>query len=377
MTYAFPSRLVATLIMTDSWWSYKLGTTPLIFMHEVRYDLPCSTELFRSSSARHWKRLADVSAGIDNELVVIQRLTPWVALPSARSISPIGIVGLLSIVWIRILEMRHRMIPRWPVDIEHGKRLMIPGTIYATDESGKMPSHSLLDIYTRHAQFLHDENPNCVTLWHFLNLQLLVNVEIFESATGRYGVDNAHSALSVIASWSKTRSARRACLHAAGIYKAMNRQRITDGAMLHTESAVFLAALVLSLYTFMIHSDGDDGHEAESDFRRENAEPCEILDDVDWPALGLTGFEPLAEAEITDTLPNGPARCFIENNSPLSFMGTVCDGGYEGAQMILIEYANLLGDLGKGPAEGLGQILRIMSNSLVDMECHKLSRGNN
>ncbi|KAJ5889086.1 hypothetical protein N7495_009127 [Penicillium taxi] len=366
-------RLVATLIVTDSWWSYKLGTTPLIFIHAMRYDLPCSTELFRSSSAKSWKRLIDTTACIDHPPVLIELHRPLLALPLAQQMSPIGMMGLLSIFWIRILEIRRRIIPQGPMEIEQGKRLIVPGAIYAKDESSKMIGHGLQKVYINYAQFLQYENPNCVTLWHFLNLQLLVNVETLESATGRYGLEHAHSALQIIALWSKTHYARRACLHAAGIFKAMNRRRITDSVMFHTEHtevSVFLAALVLGLYIFTVHSNNDDKHDAE---RRKSvevdAEPCEMLDDVDWPGLGLMGLVPLSETAIGDRRSDSPASRFIESESPLSFMGNSIDGGYDGAHMIFLEYANLLEDLNKGTIEGLSQVLRIMSNSLVDMDC--------
>ena len=339
--------------------------------------MPCSTELFRSSSARSWERLISAGADIDNQTLVLEWHSPRTALASARHASPIGMMGLLSIFWIRTTETRRRLVPQGPVEIEHGKRLIVPGAIYAKDESSKMLGHDLQDVYATYSQFLESENPDCVTLWHFLNLQLLVNAETFGIATGRYGVERAHSALHIIASWSKTHYARRACLHAAGIYKAMTRRRVTDGAMFHTEVSVFLAALVLGLYVFMVHSNDEDNYEAERSMSREDdVEPCEMLDDIEWPLLGLTGLVPLSETAAGDQRLDSSACRFIENESPLSFMGNVFDGGYDGARLIFIEYANLLGDLNKGTTEGLGQVLRIMSNSLVEMECANSPRRN-
>lgn len=379
MTFAFPIRLVTSLIVTDSWWSYKLGTTPVVSTQAVRYDLPCSEELYRSPSARSWKRLVDENDGIDNEPILIQLHTPWVALRPSCCVSPAGMFGLLSIIWIRMLNMRQRMIPPWPVAAEQGKRLILPVAIYMADESGQTLTDGLLDIYKTHTQFLQDGNPHCVILWHFLNLQLLVNVEILESAIGRYGVENAYTALPFITAWSKTSSARRACLHAAGIYKAMNRRRINDGIIIHTESAGFHAALVMALYGFVVQSsEHQDLGSQRNPTRGPNgdAEPYEVLDDVDWPALGLMGLEPPSEMATTWNGPNSAAKSFIENSSPLSFMGTVLNGGYDSAQMILLEYANLLGDLGEGTSEGLGRVLRIMSNSLVDMELNNPPQRN-
>ncbi|KAF9890034.1 hypothetical protein FE257_006714 [Aspergillus nanangensis] len=395
-------RVVAALLVTDSWWSFKLGASPLISIYAVGYDVPCSAELFRRPTARSWKHLFNTSHGIDSQQVVIELHNPRITLPPARNVSPIGMIGLLSVFWIRILDLHRRLISQGPLqaeekegeeaEVEHAKCLMVPGAVYsAKDNSSKMLGSGLQKVYANYAHFLQHENPNCVTLWHFLNLQLLVNMETFESATGRYGLERAHSALRVIASWSKTHYARRACLHAAGIYKSMTQRRITDGAMLHTEAAVFLAALVLGMYIFMVHSS-DEGNQQDAeggevmmavDADSDAEEPCEMLDDVDWPSLGLLGLVPLSEMAIEDqstSLPdssNISASRFIQNETiSLSFMGHVLDGGYDGARMIFLEYANLLGELAKGSTEGLGQVLRIMSNSLVDIECANVPQQN-
>jgi hypothetical protein len=281
---------------------------------------------------------------------------------------PIGMLGILCIFWMHIAELRHSMIPSGLLDTGEGQQFLIPSHIYAMDDSGKMLGSGLRDFSTMYGDFLRDENPSCIALWHFLNLQMLVNIEVLEAASGRHGVDYAHTALHMIASWSQTKEARRACLHAAGIYKAMNRRRIEEGASLHSEASVFVAALVLGLYVFMVHANDEDEHATQAEASTSELECYEILDDVNWQHLGLTGLPWSSDTTIEPHRIEGTAIPFVESGAPMSFMGTVCDGGYEGANMIFLEFANLLGDMGNSNVAGLCQILRIMSDTLVESE---------
>ncbi|GKU05534.1 hypothetical protein FLAG1_08382 [Fusarium langsethiae] len=361
-------RLTALLFITDAWWSYRLGSTPRIPTSAVQYDLPCATEVFRSPSARLWSHLLESGAKIDNQPLVLHLHAPWPKMTANRDVSPVGILGLLSIIWARILDTRWRVIP-WPLmGVEALKDFTIPIDNYAAAKPGDMFGPSLRDIYSNHSEFLLNENPSCIAMWHFINLQLLVNKDVFEIAAGRTNVEEAHSALRLIASWSKTKAARRACLHAAGIYKAMGRRRINDDMMLHSEASMFLAALVLGLYIFMVPRSGDVD---DINPRERTTEPLEILDNVDWTKLGLAGFGSHASNETDETQNESvesPASYFISQDIPIRFMGTVCEGGYDGARMVLLEFAHLMGDLSKGNPDCHRQILKAMTDSLIDLE---------
>lgn len=186
---------------------------------------------------------------------------------------------------------------------------------------------------------------------------------IFELAAGRNGADGAHAALANIAAWSQTWHARRACLHAAGIYSAMSRRRINDGTMFHSETSLFNAALVLGLYVFMMQPS-----EKEEQVLNTDLEPYELLSDVDWAnlkepdALSFSPTEALQDGQIS------AAQTFVKEGGVISFSGTICEGGYNAAKMILFEFASLLEEVGKWNSKGLCHILRIMSDSLLDME---------
>ncbi|KAJ4209813.1 hypothetical protein NW767_000091 [Fusarium falciforme] len=199
-------------------------------------------------------------------------------------------------------------------------------------------------------------------MWHFLNINLFANLEVFELAAGRKGADGAHEALQNIAAWSQTWYARRACLHAAGIYTAMSRRRISDGTMFHSEVSIFAAALVLGLYVFMMPPNQQDSRFAD-------VEPYEFLNEVDWPLLGGNGMATTSTPGSTvDDGQENAARRFLREGGVISFSGVICEGGYNAAKMILLEFSSLIEEVGKWNAKGLCHILRIMSDSLLDVE---------
>ncbi|KAJ4326963.1 hypothetical protein N0V84_002576 [Fusarium piperis] len=354
-------RLISTLIMTDAWWAYTLGDKPLIRCPAMQFEVPCSVELFQASSARSWRRVVDSGTGIVSGTVMIQTHEPSVHLPESQNLSPVGIIGLLSIIWIRILEVRIR-VAKVP-SATGGYRLSdASNRVFASDETGRGLSGLLNEIYGAYSRFLRYKNPNCIVMWHFLNINLFANLEVFELAAGRKGADGAHEALQNIAAWSQTWYARRACLHAAGVYTAMSRRRISDGTMFHSEISIFAAALVLGLYVFMMPPNQQDSQLAD-------VEPYEFLNEVDWPLLWGNGMEATSTPQSTaDDGQENAARRFLREGGVISFSGVICEGGYNAAKMILLEFASLIEEVGKWNAGGLCHILRIMSDSLLDVE---------
>lgn len=265
---------------------------------------------------------------------------------------------VLSSVWLRILEVSLQVMPSTS---GQGISYTVPETVFASHETGKMLRHLLIDIYAKYTKFLKYKNANCIALWHMLNVSLAANLSVFEFAAGCNGADSARSALGDIAAWSETHYARRACLHAAGTFTAMSRRRISDDTMFHSEVALFNSALVLGLYVFMMpnHVSGNM-----------DREPYELLDDVDWlsleldlPVLGSSDAETFG-----NPMPGSDAQRFLWEGGTISFSGTICEGGYNAAKMVLLEYATLLEEVGKFNAKRLCHILRIMSDSLLDID---------
>ncbi|KAJ4315960.1 hypothetical protein N0V84_008094 [Fusarium piperis] len=356
-------QLIASLALTDAWLAHRLHEPPLIRDPTVRFEHPCSAELFQCSSARAWKRLIDAGSSISSGYIVIHMHELEICLAESPNFSSEGIVGLLSIIWIRILEARRHVV-KTPSAGGHTPG-NTPCRVFASDETGRVMSRMLGEVYVSHERFLRFKNPNGITMWHFLNLHLFANLDVFELAAGQRGADSAHEALQAIALWSQTWYSRRACLHAASIFAAMARRGLNDGTALHSEASIFAAALVLGLYVFMMPTNRDD-----SSGPRQDAEPYEFLSEVDWAALGGDWSAPplfTPSSVISDDQESAASR-FVWAGGAVSFSGVILEGGYNAAKRILLEFASLLEDVGKWKAKGFCHVLKILSDSLLDME---------
>ncbi|ETS82690.1 hypothetical protein PFICI_04566 [Pestalotiopsis fici W106-1] len=376
-------RLVSVLTVMDAWWSHNMSSRPQLSSNYVGLEMPGSTSLFRCTSARTWRRLIDEETKIFNDCALIQHYPLLIQLPGMDDPSPISVVGLLSTVWIRINEICLSM-PVYAQPQNHSS--VMPQRIVAYEEQGKQLGYILYEIHTKYTSFLQLKNPNCLVLWHFLNLHLFCQVSIFELAAGHSGAESARTALQEIAAWCHKPEARRACLHAAGIYTAMSRLRIKDGTMFHSEASLFTAALVLGLYVFMMQPETDSQHGSDCATPETNSsqrvEPYEFLNDVDWSTLrgGRLGLgEPLLPSSSSPAVvefpvpvggdePSRAARQFIRNGGPVSFSGFICAGGYQSAKMVLHEFASLLEGIGKWKAKRYCYILKIMSDTLLDID---------
>lgn len=376
-----PDRLVSVLAVLDAWWSHSISSKPQLSSNCMGLEMPCSSNLFRCKSASTWRRLIHEDSRIFNNPALVQNDPLLVQLPDLSDPSPISVVGILSTVWIRINEVCFRM----PVYASPQNRSsVVDQKILAFEEQGKQLGYMLYEIHAKYIAASQLKNPNCLVLWHFLNLHLHCQVSIFELAAGRGGADSARAALQSIATWCQTPQARRACLHAAGVYTAMSRLRIKDGTMLHSETSLFTAALILGLYVFMMQpatGSRSSNFGTESD-GNQLIEPYEFLHNVDWSVLRGDGFGLDAPSLLQSSTPasiavSGAAsivkstravRQFIRDGGPVSFSGFICTGGYHSAKMVLHEFASLLEDIGKWKAKRYCYILRIMSDTLLDFD---------
>lgn len=205
-------------------------------------------------------------------------------------------------------------------------------------------------------------NPNCSVMWHQMCMNLTADIQIFDLAAGRNGAGPAREALDDISAWAQTAAARRACLHAAQIFKAISNRRASDETTFHSAHALFSAALVLGLYTYKAP------HFAEFEARRS----CfELLDDVDWHTVGTEGFEGLVEPRNTELTPistDDQAVNFIRYGGPICIRGAPYPGGYQSARRILLDYGSLLKDTGKWSVRKFSYVLHIMSDVLMEFD---------
>jgi len=201
---------------------------------------------------------------------------------------------------------------------------------------------------------------NTIALWHNLCMTLGANITVFEYAAGRAGAGVGSKALADITDWARTPTARRTCIHAAQTHKLLSNRKVSDNIMLNSTTALFTAAIVLSLYIFVSPppSSSATSHELRFD----------IMEDVDWTLVGECGLsnDPASASLMYEASQNTPATDFINFGSAISIGGVAYNGGFASARRILLDYAHLMDEMGPWKPRMLSRILHIMSDVLEE-----------
>lgn len=355
------NSLITSLVVIDSWFSIALHTSPTLRPDAIQLILPCDEALFLASSSQRWVQLSQHGKPIVMPSVISS--ADGMLLPKNLSnVDVFSAYAMLATMHLRVCEGYHRLFcGREQLALR--QEPLVPCQAYATDARtcSAMPiAVEFMDLY---GDNLGNRNHNCMIMWHGLCLMLTADLRIFELAAGRAGAEPARAALDSIATWSQTPAARRACIHAAQIYKLMFHRRASDGTVLHSSTALFAAALILGLYVFMV---------PPPDPALQDMHPTtELLDDIDWKSVGsagLTGgFESQFSAEaIFDD--EDPTTRFIRSGGKISMNGVPTHPGYQSARRVLLDYADLLKGVPKWNLRKLTRVLLIMSDVLMDVD---------
>ncbi|KAJ5601317.1 transcriptional regulator family: C2H2 zinc finger and Fungal Specific TF [Penicillium lagena] len=347
-------RVVIGLLLMDSWYSSFLSTSPIIVPDSIKVILPCNEALFSAQSSMRWTQLIRNGKRI---------LMPTVLAPSENINIPtldgpaddFCIHTILAMVQLRQSEAYHRLLSN------RASYPFAPCHTYAMDGRARCLPSLQFQLISTYGENMESMNPNASVMWHNMCMTLTADIQIFDLAAGRAGPGPARKALDNIAEWSQTPAARRACLHAAHIYRAMTNRKASDPPTFHSVFAVFSAALVLGLYTFMVPSSASSPASLGS---------IELMDDIDWHQVGTEGFtsfmDPRGSQDFSST--DDPAVNFIRNGATIYLRGVPLQGGYQSARRILLDYAGLLKDSGKWSVKKFSYILHIMSDVLMDVE---------
>lgn len=256
-------------------------------------------------------------------------------------------VSSLCIADLKVINRMH--------DNDPDKNLLYPAESFQNSAAGSAIGRLLRDVYIYHGEGLLASDPNVTVLWHNMCMNISANLNLFELAAGREGMEVAKAALEKILVWAHSPHSRRACLHAAQVYVCMMKRRITDGTMFMSEVALFNAALIVGLYVYASPSTLQGGNEP----------PLELLDHVDWSQVGDEG---LPGSSPSRNNPAYAASRFISDGAPISFNKMICHGGYMTSRRILLNYVGLLEEVGRWNWRNFRHILRVMADSMVEVE---------
>ncbi|KAJ9488496.1 hypothetical protein VN97_g4797 [Penicillium thymicola] len=348
------ARIIIGLLLLDSWYSSFLSTSPIAVPDSIQLILPCSESLFNAQFSTQWTHLIRSGKRI---------ISPTILAPSENIKIPVleapaddfCIQAVLAIVQLRQSESYHRLLSN------RASYPFAPCHTYAMDGRARCLPSLQSQLITNYGETLDRLNPNALITWHNMCMTLTADIQIFDLAAGRAGPDPARKALDDIREWSQTPAARRACLHAAHIYKVMTNRKASDHPTFQSIFSLFSAGLVLGLYTFMVSDSA--GSPSSVGF-------VELMDDVDWREVGTEGFTSFMEPRGSQTLAStdDPAVNFIRNGATIYLRGLPFHGGYQSARRIMLDYASLLKDSGKWNVKKFSYILYIMSDVLMDVE---------
>lgn len=348
-------RLITGLLTLDSWYSSFLNTSPIIVPDSIQFILPCNEALFQAYNSTRWIQLVQSGKQILSPTVMAP--SEVINIPTFDSpIEDFSMHGILATIQVRLSGAYHRLLSN------RASYPFAPCHTYAMDGRARCLPSLQLQAVSKYGEALERLNPNAAVMWHNMCMMLTADIQIFHMAAGRAGPGPARQALDDIAAWSQTPAARRACLHAAHIYKAMINRKASDHTTFHTVFSLFSAALVLGLYTFMVPSPSGPSQVGTASI--------ELHDDVDWQKVGTEGFtsfmEPRGSLALSAT--DDAAISFIRNGGTVYLRGAPFQGGYQSARRILLDYAGLLKDTGKWSVRKFSYVLHIMSDVLMDVE---------
>jgi hypothetical protein len=286
-----------------------------------------------------------------------------VDLPNLDSpVDDICLQAVLAMIQLRLSEAYHRLL------CNRKTYPFAPCQTYAMDIRARYLTTLQVKAINAYSDSLERMNTNCLVLWHHMCMSLTADMQIFDLAAGRDGAEAARNALDDIAAWSQTPAARRACLHAAEIFKILSNRKASDDIMFYSAYALFSAALVLGLYTFMVPQTTEPPVGAAS---------IEVLlDDIDWQQVDCEGFTTnFLESQncnghqsFTTSPTDIPAIKFIRNGGTIYIRGVAHQAGYQSARRILLDYGGLLKDTGKWSVRKFAYVLHIMSDVLMDVD---------
>lgn len=335
-------------MLADAYSASMLGISPILRTDKIYMPLVCSDALFKAHSSHKWKSLMGAGDPWNQPLsVVLEKQHPPPRL-TGRDLQTV-----LSVVWLHILETRHHLEGRKcsASASRDPYSALSPEHPYSSGPSS--PASSLYMIYKVHGSELTDGNTNSLILWHYLCISLIGSFEVIEDAAGRNGPEAAKAAVESLRIWAGTPSSRRACLHAAQILVIINRHCRSDGMMLHSETALFNAGLVMGFYLFTAPDciPVGDG-------------PCyDLFDDVDWVEVGGLGMEP-EQPQTNNFPPTSTASAFIRDGGPVCFHGAQFYSSYGASRRTFMNVASQLEQVGKWNVQEYCRVLRIISATL-------------
>lgn len=325
---------------------------------KVELYLPCEDALFEAPTFTRFLHLARHGA----QLVMQQVAFKHFHVDPPPTLSHFSLETFLVLWYLQITAIRHRLPIGHYVPLE--ARSHSPAEVISESSKGKDVVTSLLMLPSKYASLFRQRHRVTAFAWSNINIALTADLDLLEIASGREGLESARTAILAVSKWVQTPGARWAALHAAQIFEILSSSRLGESDIARPDLLLFNSALVLAMYLFVSNRQGDN-----DDFPA-----FELLQEVDWTALGGEGLRrppqtiPPSPGDNTQYLHDATtaARYFIRHGGPVTFAGETQRGSGVLARKVLLNYVRLLDDLGKWRHSRYSQLLRTMSDFIIE-----------
>jgi hypothetical protein len=312
--------------------------SPVIRTDAIRLWIPEDNTLYLAPTSRKWAELLSVTSQATQ---ILELSAHDFKLPSLKGkIHAFSLYGLLCTALLRVTADTYRLIRSSDLSGPE-QHQYVPWNILRLDKRGSVSVPILTEMIQLYDDTFRNSNPNCIVIWHSVCILITVDIDILGRAAGRDGAESMVKARQALTSWARTASARRACVHAAQTFRILSHRKPADGTAFQSVRTLFMAALVLGVYilTSPKYSHPDT---------IEDGIPFDLANaSIDWKEVGDEGFSS-SESLIQDNTEGleSDAVKFIRFGGPIVIDRNIYLSGARHAQRIILEFANLLDEVG-------------------------------
>ena len=345
----------------DLAYTRPMGGSGTLDIDRTGFYLPCDGGLFEAASSTTFFELG--KQGLSLSLPRITMQTYHAESPS--TLNYLSAETVLVALYLQIAALRQR--PPIATREFATPRSADPADMFSNHtKTTKDIIATLVSLPSRCAHLFRQRHKVTAFAWNNVCIALTADLDGLEMAHGREGLEPARRAMKAVVEWSQTARARRAVLHAAQIYDILSSSRLGEWSIARPDLLLFQSVLILSMYLFVSKPEGKDVERPV----------FELLQDIDWTAVGDEGFLPppsMAAPPIDPRLDDRhlpgstcAAQTFIRDGGRVSFSGEVLGHGSATARKIMLNYVHLLDDIGKYRNSSYSQLLRTMSDFVIE-----------
>ncbi|KAF2851654.1 hypothetical protein T440DRAFT_55602 [Plenodomus tracheiphilus IPT5] len=348
-------RLVCYLVLLDAACSRVMGSSGVLDCSRVELYLPCEESLFDASTFARFAKITEKGADLIPGRFRLRDFHSRAPLDP----NTLAMQTVMSCFCLQVVAARHALPVGGRSIFESASCTLAEA--FDSDPENKSMMLAVIALPSTYAETFKHMEPVSLLAWNNLCLLLTADLDLLEIGCGREGSESARRAMVAIGKWARSASARRAILHATQIFSILSSTRLSESNFIRADRLLFMSALVLSMYLFVVEHKEDD----------DESPVFELVQDIDWTAVGAPGLQYSSETgqsnEEQPACPSSAVIQFIKHGGPVAFSKEERHEGSIAARKVLLSYVYLLDSVGKKWRDSMySQRLRIMSDLMIE-----------